>query len=187
MFNSYENKNVKDKMSKQINILVDYLQQIISSCENINNNYNKIILLVKKTNGKLVRQEIIGDYNYGLSPEKIKHILTNIHDDIYKLYMQLLMYFTRFMDVYFLRRFLDKNYITNTIVYTGAYHSMVYVEILSRDFGFKITHVSYPKNIDVNEINNKIKNLNANELSKIFYPDELLQCSDITHFPNNFL
>lgn len=36
---------------------------------------------------------------------------------------------TVFVDIYFLRRFLDKDYITNGLSYTGSTHSLMYVYI----------------------------------------------------------
>ena len=62
-----------------------------------------------------------------------------------------------FMDVYFLRRFLDKKYITNTVTYTGINHSINYIYALVKYFDFKITHASYMK-YDIKEATKKIKN-----------------------------
>lgn len=92
------------------------------------------------------------------------------------------------MDIYFLRRFLDKDYITNAITYTGSAHSNTYINILVKDFGFKITHASYSKIPDIDELNNIVKRtINSNDLGEYLYPPIQSQCSDVTHFPENFL
>lgn len=88
--------------------------------------------------------------------------------------------------MYFLRRFLDKDYITNSISYTGGLHSMTYIHTLVKYFDFKITHTSYSKYI-IKDINQKIKNMELGpEYYAIFMRPIKYQCSDITNFPDNF-
>ena len=41
-----------------------------------------------------------------------------------------LIIFTNITDLFFLRRFLDKDYITKAITYTGAVHSINYINFL---------------------------------------------------------
>ena len=50
---------------------------------------------------------------------------------------QFVEFFGRFTDIFFLRRFLDKEYITNAIVYAGALHINTYIDILIKEFDFK--------------------------------------------------
>nr|URM62503.1 hypothetical protein [Mimivirus sp.] len=98
------------------------------------------------------------------------------------------MFFARLMDIYFLRRFLDKKYITNAIVYTGMFHSTTYIQILIKNFDFKITHVSYSSINNMKELNNRIKttNLGEKEINEIFLQKMYTQCSDMTNFPDMF-
>lgn len=49
------------------------------------------------------------------------------------------------MDCYFLRRFLDKNYITNVISYSGAFHSINYIWFLIKYYDFEIIEVAQSK------------------------------------------
>jgi hypothetical protein len=95
-------------------------------------------------------------------------------------------FFVGIMDVYFLRRLLDKDYITNVVAYTGIMHSMNYIYYLSKYFDFKITHVDYvdPKVKDYNREVDKRKS--PKDLANIFYPPILKQCSDLSSFPKNF-
>jgi hypothetical protein len=90
-----------------------------------------------------------------------------------------------------LRRFLDKNYITNGIVYAGAAHIATFVSILVKEFNFKITHVAKSKFDNIEQLEKEIINSGGNfeNVSRIM---ELLdvfnskQCSDISTFPKNF-
>jgi len=95
--------------------------------------------------------------------------------------------YSRFMDIYFIRRLCDKDYIKNSVVYTGASHSAFYIYILSKYFDFNITHYSYSSLNDIDEINKTIqKSSSYIEIEKIFYQPELLQCTNMTSFPKNF-
>ena len=90
------------------------------------------------------------------------------------------------MDVFFLRRFLDKEYITNAASYTGAYHSWTYIDILVKDFEFKITHAAYSKYNDLDELNAFVKKANMKEISGVFLEPIRNQCSDLEGFPKEF-
>lgn len=92
-----------------------------------------------------------------------------------------------YMDVFFMRRFLDKDYITNGVVYTGGLHSANYVKVLVDDFDFKITHVSNNNGLTVDKLNEKIKKSEyIQEIEYLIFPNTLSQCSDVTSFPKNF-
>ena len=43
---------------------------------------------------------------------------------------------------YFLRRFLDKDYITKNIVYTGFIHTIEYLYFLVKHYDFKIIEIN---------------------------------------------
>ncbi len=91
------------------------------------------------------------------------------------------------MDIYLIRRFLDKNYITNTVSYTGALHSVNYIRILVKYFDFKITHYSYLKDSDINNAHKIIKQSKVmDNLNELFYPPTFLQCSNLNNFPKLF-
>jgi hypothetical protein len=57
-----------------------------------------------------------------------------------------------------MKKFLDKDYITNMISYTGARHSSNYVYILIKNFNFKITNYSYLNDGNIKNIEKMIKN-----------------------------
>jgi hypothetical protein len=96
--------------------------------------------------------------------------------------------FVKIMDIYFIRRFLDKDYIQHGVVYTGISHSLTYIYILSNYFGFKITHYNYAASVkNLDELNKKIRTIKyPYDFQQLFYPKVLAQCVDLTTFPKNF-
>lgn len=111
------------------------------------------------------------------------------------------MIFVYLVDMYFLRRFLDKSYITNSIVYSGAMHSSNYINLLVNLFDFVITHRSgtgTETETDIKNINSNVKKCCNNSQQNIitdtdrtlqlFISKESLynQCSDLSSFPHNF-
>lgn len=123
---------------------------------------------------------------YGPNDMEIYTILSNVYPLITNVGVLSASASAVIVDAYFLRRFLDKDYITNAISYTGANHSTRYIYILCKYFGFKITHASYSK-YDISELNEKVANTNFGEkFFALFYPPELYQCSDISDFPDKF-
>ena len=46
-------------------------------------------------------------------------------------------------DLYFLRRFLDKKYIKNGIIYTGSSHMIDLIYLLTKYFNYELTHTYY--------------------------------------------
>jgi hypothetical protein len=92
------------------------------------------------------------------------------------------------MDCYFLRRFLDKEYITNGVIYCGMAHTADIVNILVNDFNFKITH--HTGVIKPEELNKKIKENRYNEQEVhnllIRQNEYIYQCSNLKDFPQHF-
>lgn len=189
LFTSYKHINIREKQLIQINILEKSMTELINDCDKIIKEFTKIGKTISQTNGKLVRDETSSlKYGYGLSIITIRNMLTFIINTVQQFIDRFLTFFTLFMDIYFLRRFLDKDYITNAITYTGSYHSCVYIYTLVKDYNFHITHVAYPKNANIKNINQKVKNAKEKYgLEEFLYPPTPIQCSDITHFPDNFL
>ena len=94
--------------------------------------------------------------------------------------------------MYFLRRFLDKKYIKNAIIYGGRHHTKNYIYLLKKYFDFKITNFSY-LNIPTDKLTSIIKNTdddyNVEKLYKYFKngkTNETYQCSNLTGFPDKF-
>lgn len=91
------------------------------------------------------------------------------------------------VDLFFLRRFIDKDYITRGLSYTGLFHSLNIIRILTKYFGWKVTHTGYSAK-SIGETNKILsdKSTKFSDISQLFTPPELYQCTNITGFPEKF-
>ena len=185
---SYAHNHVKKILNS---LLKDSIQNFISITDLIDTIKKKLISYIKllsESEGKLtLDKNTTYLYTYGLSSYTMRNMITDIANSIEQLIVEKFVeYFARFTDIYFLRRFLDKDYITNAITYTGGMHSNTYVHILVNLFDFKITHISHSKLANMSKLNDEIRKGSAMEIQRLLLPEELNQCSDLTHFPKNF-
>jgi hypothetical protein len=90
-------------------------------------------------------------------------------------------------DIYTIRRFLDKEYITNCILYGGLMHTRNIVYLLVKYFNFKITHIAN-KDHSIDDIHAGIGKAinNISDIGYYIYPSIFTQCIDIEGFPHNF-
>jgi len=121
----------------------------------------------------------------------------HIHDDVYdKIHSELdkvglLMFHMNknLMDVYFLRRALDKDYVKNIVVYTGSDHTFMYMNFLTKYYGFRFTHLNY-LNISPNDDPKKIYDIilkgDLMDMREILFPLFIEQCIDVSDYPKNF-
>lgn len=128
-------------------------------------------------------------YTYGIDQlKKWNNVLkfNDINNIFMDKYINIGLYL---MDLYKLRRILDKDYVTNAISYAGANHSINYIRLLIKYFGFKLTNYSYLKNSNIRQAEKIIKSSKTyNELSVLFYPLVFpIQCSDMSSFPKLFM
>lgn len=122
---------------------------------------------------------------YGSSDYNYLNILKTIYNDWYICFQYGMLIHSLLIDLFFMRRFLDKDYITRSISYTGAYHSTNYVYFLVKYFGFKITDYSYleksPKKVE-----SHISRMDLpHKLIPYVFKKKLIQCSDLKSFPQN--
>ena len=190
MKNVYNHKKIKEILNKIFKEIFIDLKDISSKIDNYINTISQDIILIDSSHNKLVLQHK-GKYTlshyYNLDPLDINKIAYDITNMGYFLDRAIVGTFAKIIDIYFLRRFLDKNYITNAIVYSGSAHSEMYIKILLTHFNFNITHVSYSLIKNLTKLNEEIRKRDLNDLSNLFLPPDLYQCSDISHFPENFL
>ena len=64
-----------------------------------------------------------------------------------------------FTDIYFLRRFLDKNNIQNAITYCGRQHALNYIYFLVKYFDFTIIKLYNSNGLTIDDIMDKIKKI----------------------------
>jgi hypothetical protein len=186
-----ENKNYKD-YKKYIDTILDEL--------------DKLKNILKESDNKII-YKLKTKYKYPDIKDKLNILLNKLYVDIDILkinvknietikdaeiiYLELIGVYSWLMDIYFLRRFLDKDYINHSIIYCGSGHSLRYIHFLIREFNFKITHAAYiTKPIGlVNEILRNYESYdiaNDNEIYRIFNSPDNIQCIDISSFPDNF-
>ena len=175
LLNKYNNYNIKEKINKIYKIVISYYKLGLL-------NINNLIKFIKLNyNNKMINTF------YDQVDNKIKDYI----DNIYNLWFWGTAILT---DLYFLRRFLDKKYIKNGILYTGLGHMSDISYLLVKYFNYKITHINYvPKNIDINDYIIKLSNKNVDYikilndlLTNKIDDDKIYQCSNLFNFPDNF-
>lgn len=192
MLYRYNHPEIKKKLVSYLTVATGNISKIISKLEELyelfnklNNEYVKIYHEIKSPKFAIGKQHYYNPYTLTdiQRLEQYEKPLIELFNEIDYLIHNGYMY----MDVFFLRRFLDKDYITNVIAYTGALHSSNYIKILIQDFGFKLTHIAASNDLTVSELNNKIKKgKSLEEVEHMIFPKILKQCSDLTEFPENF-
>lgn len=173
----YNNNKIREKINLIYN---DIIINNILETEKIN---NELIKLLEKTIKENYKSLTINK-SYMETQSNIYIKLKNIKENIVRIYLVT-------TDLNFIRRFLDKDYIKNTIIYTGIDHLSDISYILIKYFDFKLTNIYYHNNEIKIENINKTKNFEyLIELNDKFYNlDKLhnpIQCSDLFNFPINF-
>ena len=104
-----------------------------------------------------------------------------------QMYGYLIEYSMYLMDIYAIRRILDKDYIMKTILYIGYDHACHYIMILMNHLNFKLINIS-KSNLSKNELTNKIKNITYYKNLRQYIVKEnntkMIQCTDYSMFPN---
>lgn len=187
----YENKDVGKQV---LNIITTELNKHFNDFFNFVNDALKRLETYAKdaqSYGKNVPADILfkhgNEYGYGLpknDKDKLRSFLADIEHNMHKYIIGVIG--SNFMDLFLLRRFLDKKYMTNALTYTGAAHSINIIRYLVKYFNFDITHCAYSKH-NINETMKIIhKSKSYDELSELFYAPVLKQCTDMSKFPKLF-
>lgn len=178
----YNNTNVRNNMKyffveikKLFKITYSNIDFILTKLnEHIQTITSQDLLNISKTNG-------ITSYFYGNDISKYKELQYHANRIISEIDGVMIWLFAYVTDIYFLRRFLDKDYITNAISYTGNFHSLNYIQHLVCNYGFKITYASYSKEKDLNKLTDIIRktdnDFNSEERVRQLIPEVLTQCS----------
>jgi ATP-dependent Lon protease len=186
--NKYKNSNIENKikesfLTKKVNVVHSMLHHDLDDLFKSFSNYNNKL---KKTLGMLKFDKLANVicYDVALSDYHEYSVQLNVLTRrIYANYGTLGVYL---MDIYTMKRMLDKNYITNIVAYAGYSHIFNYVYFLVKHAECSVTHVTECK-LDAAEINNLIaKNKFGYDLLVDILPAKILQCIDMSHFPNGF-
>lgn len=184
--NEYFQKNYLDVSKK----LIDHISSLIHKISSIHEQ-------LYKTNSEqeLIEKEIILDDKLGLKSKYIGFGMDffeyeknweSILNEINKIYLMIINMGSVFVDCFFIRRLLEKNNITRSIVYTGMAHTVMYIWFLIKYYDYTIEDYYYI-NKDKLDKNNPTKNLekiikNTNDpitLFKYVIPKKFSQCIKI--------
>lgn len=189
LFELYHHPEVKEEMLEIINNIKPYFEFVLQNIEEMFQLLEEIKSLIEINQYSLnTTNEQMGPNYYSFSyygPDTVT--LSKKMNDLYHLMdiinMPCKNVSAMLVDVYFLRRFLDKDYITDAIVYAGAFHAMMHIYILVNKFDFRVTSGSYLKK-GINKTNDIIqKATKPGQIGELFMPKELYQCSNISSFP----
>ncbi|AAV50966.1 hypothetical protein [Acanthamoeba castellanii mimivirus] len=185
---TYKYQDVKKIMNMLLQQSIDNFKSTIKNIDESIKIFTNYAKQISESTDKLVRDPNTSYvYVYGLSPYTIRNMIVDIANRVDKIMdEQLIEFFARFTDIFFLRRFLDKDYITNGIIYTGALHSNTYINVLVKYFDFKVTHFSYSKISNPQLLTSEIKKRSLMEIQELILPNSFGQCSDMNSFPKEF-
>uniref|UniRef100_A0A6G6ABU1 Uncharacterized protein n=1 Tax=Borely moumouvirus TaxID=2712067 RepID=A0A6G6ABU1_9VIRU len=185
----YKYDDVKKIMNQLLNKSIRNFKATINDIDECIKLFTNYANLIDETKGILNKDNNTSYlYVYGLSNYTIRNMIVEIVNKVESLFDEkLIEFFARFTDIFFLRRFLDKDYITNAITYSGALHANMYVYVLVNFFDFKVTHISHSIISDTDKLTKEIKKRSLVEIQELILPQEFGQCSSMDHFPKEFL
>lgn len=187
----YKHRIVFENMRELFNHIDDLFFAVIYKLDALIKTIDRHMYMIDVIqNYKLHYSKVNNGYFYGIPNEEYIDFVDDIVKKVIYIGDVSTILFADIMDVYFLRRFMDKDYITHAVVYTGAAHSINYIQHLLTKYNFKITHASYSFENDMEKLNLHLKQYSdttdRTEYEKCFYSPILKQCSDVSHFPKNF-
>jgi hypothetical protein len=185
--NRYDNKIVKSKLNDIINKTVAV--NFVEFFEEVKQFQQKLDGYIKITKTYSPNHKNLDNPNgiYGMNPTIASEIIFNIQNTTDIIFQTFTQMYARVIDIYFLRRFLDKKYITNVTYYSGGAHSAFITYLLIKHFDFKITHIADPDGKSIDELNKLIKNANNfSDIEILMFPEYLIQCSNLKGFPPLF-
>lgn len=193
LMNVYENESVK----KTINQLIQTeFRKEIDSYFFFENNIMKFFeeeakylqMLGSHSMYDVLQSHADGTYSYGPDIDDINKKLLEFE----QIKMNLLDLFFHKIGLYLsnlmsLRRLLDKNYVTDAVIYMDSFHGVSLIRLLVKSFNFEITNWTYLKNNDVKQSMKILKeSTDYFQVQPLFMPPLLSQCIDIEPFPATF-
>ena len=187
----YNNKENKIKINKffkvmcyeRMKFLIDEIKKFILDCNKyqkiFDDNKNKNEKKHMNSNKELYIQYLLYETFY--DTDEYKKIKNDVNEFIKKLSYLILDIGVYIMDCYFLRRLLDKDYIKNSIVYTGAVHNTDYLHFLVKNYDYKIMEYGTINDISSNELEKLIKKTDS-WMDIYKYVDCDKQCIKINKF-----
>jgi hypothetical protein len=178
-----------EKNKENINNLFEkkYIHNLLYLITSINNFLEKLKDIQKLTNYYYYEKKIVLEdpkfnlntfhkLSYYTIPDE-ENIRIEIKKELEKIDFIILNLGVIIVDCFFLRRFVDKSYIKNGIVYTGAAHSIIYIWFLIKFYNYKITELDYLKNIKIDKLNEIIfSSDDPFNIEEYLYPENFKQC-----------
>jgi hypothetical protein len=174
----YNNTTTKKIIVSRMDIYINNVKNLIKEYNNINEELD--------TNARLIST------NYYDEKDIIK-MQTSIYLKLTSTIDEFRNNITFLTDLFLIRRFLEKDYINNSIVYCGASHMTHIAYILVKLFDYNITNISYSR-VNIEKLNQEIKKMNTIDNNYLFYllyigyysdPRPIYQCSTLESFPDN--
>jgi hypothetical protein len=136
--------------SDRIRVIIKILkgEEFIPTCDYEEIVFRVVSKIIKKIN--LCENKEISEYLHEiltynlLRLEELSNDILNVKSfgDVLIFVTNLHIYTAFLMDMYLLRRILDKNYVTNVILYCGSYHAYSLLISLKNNFEFDLEHIS---------------------------------------------
>ena len=171
--NNYSNKMIKSTLVKILSGLNPMLKSIMDK-------YNSLLEILNS-----LQKIYVPPYpTFNIDKQESLKTITDIKQRLIDINTSTLQVGVILIDIFMLRRFLDKDYITNAIYYCGGFHANFIATTLIQYFDFKITHIA-KSDISVDELNKQLKTAdiyNAHSMEKLFKPS--YQCSSLEGFPD---
>jgi hypothetical protein len=186
IFNVYTNNNTKKIIQERMIVIIALLEK---TAQNIVEIMKKIEDFWIEYDAAAEKLNLSDTGLYGITYTDLKSKMHQFSEQYSDYSYEFLNHTAQIMDMYFLRRFIDKTYVTNGIVYTGGYHTIDIIHMLINKFDFELTHSSVNK-LSITDLNKNIKNIKYErffqETKNLLCPDIFGQCVDLTGFPESY-
>jgi len=170
--------DVYDSINNFFETIINIIKKIKSNLTDLSKRYNETSPMILVKNGYTDITEIDKElYNDTIS-------LSNI------LYSKTKDLINTIDNLYFIRRFIEKSYINNAVVYAFERSSIYILFLLIKKFDFIITNIT-ENTENIKKIQNTFKKTSYNNykyenLSKLILPNEYTQCINMKDFPKYF-
>ena len=191
--------NLKEKLINFFNKnYIEYSKEVIKKLEQLFLHINKIskIIEIKKIESNLYIDKNILNKNtnltsfspgYGISSKEYNYFYRLIYDELASIEDAITTLGVVLTDSFFLTRLIENNNIKKSIIYTGAYHSTIYLWFLIKYADFQIIKYNYintdllDKKNPINSLENVIKKSNNYyEIFNYILPSKFNQCVKIS-------
>jgi hypothetical protein len=188
IFGPYNHKIVQKQILDELNTEIkDWFHKIDSGIKKLGDYLEKKSEPIKNHSLRTINTKDLKSFTFRIPLLDSHEIIHSVAKQMNIIYNTSEHVFFKLVDLYLLRRILDKDYIHNIIIYTGALHSINYVFFLVNKLNFKITHASYTSEQSIDSLNKKIKSKkDFIEITPLLIPQKLYQCSDMSNFPKYF-